>query len=133
MHVRPLDIAPISTSLLFHSKKRHDSYNGSRHLPVSTWVRSPTIRTTEHGEHILVYEIVLFYGHNRACTIYRTWDDFKSLKQGLPSWERAPAFYFPHDIQGLDRFLGEALVKRPRECAMEYFLRRRMEDCSGHC
>ncbi|KAJ9145231.1 hypothetical protein NKR19_g6119 [Coniochaeta hoffmannii] len=133
MHVRPLDIAPISTNLLFHSRKRHDSYNGTRHLPISTWVRSPTIRTTDYGEHVLVYEIVLFYSHNRACTIFRTWDDFRTLKRGLPSWKRATDFYSPDDIQTLDGFLREALAKRPRECAMEYFLRRRMEDCAGHC
>ncbi|KAB5580665.1 hypothetical protein GE09DRAFT_447570 [Coniochaeta sp. 2T2.1] len=133
MHVRPLDIAPISTSLLFHSRKRHDSYNGTRHLPISTWVRSPTIRATEYGEHVLVYEIVLCYGHNRACTIFRTWDDFKTLKRGLSTWKRATEFYSPNDILALDRFLREALAKRPRECAMEYFLRRRMEDCAGHC
>jgi hypothetical protein len=133
MLVRPVDIAPISTNLLFHSRKRHDNYNGTRHVPVSTWVRTPTIRTTEYGDHQLVYEVVLFYSHNRACTIYRTWDDFKSLKRGLSPWKRATDFFSPHDVQALDRFLREALAKRPRECAMEYFLRRRMEDCAGHC
>lgn len=133
MHVRPLGVAPISTKLLFHSRKRHDSYNGARHLPISTWVRSPTVRTTEYGEHVLVYEIVLFYGHNRACTIFRTWYDFSNLKRGLPPWNRRTDFSSPHNIQALDRFLAEALAKRPRECAMEYFLRRRLEDCDGRC
>lgn len=133
MRVNPVEIPFIPEKPLFHSRKHHDSYNGARHQPLSVWVRSSTIRITEHGDHNLVYEIVLFYGHHRACTIYRTWDDFRALERGLSPWKRSACFRSQHDAHGLQAFLGEAIVKRPRECAMEYFLRRRMDDCTGHC
>lgn len=81
----------------------------------------------------MVYEILLYFGHNRACTIYRSWDDFKTLRRGLTPWKRPTAFCSPNDVRSLDKFLREALVKRPHECAMEYFLRRRIDDCGGRC
>lgn len=79
----------------------------------------------------MVYEIVLFYKHNRACTIYRSWDDFRRLRDGLPLWKKAASFDSILDVRGLHLFLQEAMVKRPREIATEYFLRRRINDCGS--
>jgi hypothetical protein len=117
---------------LLHSRKHHDNYNGARCLPTSVWLQSSTSHLTEYGDYRIVYEIVLFYDHQRACTIRRTWDDFMALRRGLPPWKRQTTFTSQHDAHGMQAFLGEALMKRPRECALEYFLRRRMEDCTGH-
>lgn len=133
MHVKPIQNGPIPTKPQLHSRKHHHTYNGLRHLPTVTWVRSPTLRNTERGDYILVYEIILYFGHNRACTIYRTWDDFRVLRRGLTPWRRASVFCSENDVRSLDRFLKEALAKRPHECAMEYFLRRRFDDCGGRC
>lgn len=133
MHVKLNESRLVPAKPQIHSRKHHDAYNGARHLPIATWVRSPTIRNTMHGDYTLVYEILLYFDHNRACTIYRSWDDCRALRRGLTPWKRAAAFRSQNDVRGLDRFLREALAKRPHECAMEYFLRRRMEDCGGRC
>jgi hypothetical protein len=85
------------------------------------------------GDCQLVYEVILYYGHNRACTIYRTWDDFKTLRRGITPTKITSGVRGPSDVEGLHNFLKEALAKKPRDCAMEYFLRRRMEDCGGRC
>ncbi|KAH7031166.1 uncharacterized protein B0I36DRAFT_362903 [Microdochium trichocladiopsis] len=126
-----------------HSRKHHHVYNGSGRLPLATWVRSPTIITLDDPtdpahcdiNHILVYEVVLYFGSNRACTIYRSRADFERLRQTITPWKTGPPQCIPRDHNDaavLHQLLREALLHRPRDCALEYFLRRRMEDCGGH-
>ena len=134
MQLKPAQTPAIPGKPQVHSKRCHHTYNGARHLPLTTWVRSPTVRgiyDDDDDKCTLVYEIVLFYKHNRACIIYRSWDDFRRLKNGLPVWKNAASFRSMLDVCGLHQFLQEALLKRPREVAMEYFLRRRIGDCGG--
>src|SRR4051812_43518292 len=107
-----------------HSRKCHHTYNATRHLPLAVWIRSARVK-----DSAVVYEIVLCYEHNRACTISRTWEDFQKLKSGLGNWRNAPTFCSPKDIDSLQRYLCEAISKKGREVAMEFFLRRRMDDC----
>ncbi|KUI62272.1 hypothetical protein VP1G_09386 [Cytospora mali] len=112
-----------------HSRKCHHTYNATRCLPRAVWVRSA--RTREE-DSVLVYEVLLYYDHNRACTVYRTWDDFRQLRAGLGSWgEKAPTFCSMQDFEGVQRFLCEAVDKKGWEVAMEYFLCRRIDDCLG--
>ncbi|KAJ2900515.1 hypothetical protein MKZ38_002420 [Zalerion maritima] len=83
-------------------------------------------------ENDTLYEIVLYYSHNRACTIYRTWEDFTLLYRNLPRWRGAPRLVEdagPNDVLALHLFLQAAIVKRPRAVGLEFFLRRRMGDC----
>ncbi|KAK3336479.1 hypothetical protein B0T19DRAFT_40078 [Cercophora scortea] len=157
----PQPPSPIPSRPQLHSRKHHHTYNGIHSLPTSTQVRPssspssnppPLTNTHEAGaepEAILrpAYEVTLYYAHNRACTIYRTSDDFATLRNGLTAWQDAPALRKPEEQQQeqqqaphgsaqdesqyLDHFLREALAKRPYECAMEFFLRRRMGDCEG--
>ncbi|KAK3394127.1 hypothetical protein B0H63DRAFT_37212 [Podospora didyma] len=117
-----------------HSRKHHHTYNSTRHLPIATLVRYPAVRrqTAGHGsEYALVYEVMLYYERNRACTIYRSLADFARLRKGLMM--PLPEIIVNHDTGSsiLDLLLRQVLAKRPRECAVEYFLRRRMSDCGG--
>lgn len=115
-----------------HTNKCHHRYNGTARMPLSSWVRKPHLRDVDDGSDCeLVYEIVLFYDHNRACTIYRSWDDFDRLRRNLPAWKNAARFRGEADVKGMHSFLREALCKRSGEVAIEYFLRRRMHDCGG--
>ena len=117
------------TSLMkpqLHSRKYHHTYNATRCLPRAVWLRSARVR-----DSVLVYEVLLYYDHNRACTIYRTWDDLRRLKSGLGDWKNAPPFCSMQDVEGVQRFLCEAVNKKGRAVAMEYFLRRRIDDCAG--
>ncbi|KAK7714362.1 hypothetical protein SLS64_004462 [Diaporthe eres] len=95
----------------------------------AVWIRSVCL--SKENPSTVVYEVILCYNHNRACTINRTWEDFQKLKSGLGSWRNAPTFCSPKDIDGLQGFLCEAISKKGREVAMEFFLRRRMDDCGG--
>ncbi|KAK3694629.1 hypothetical protein B0T22DRAFT_452988 [Podospora appendiculata] len=122
--------SPIPTIPQLHSRKHHHTYNGTHSLPATTLVQlstlnsAPTNTDTDETEPLRpVYEVTLFYAHNRACTIYRTSDDFATLRNGLAAWQDAS--------QDLDHFLRKALATRPYDCAMEFFLRRRMGDCEG--
>lgn len=115
----------------FHSRKCHHTYNATRHLPQAVWIRSARLTKDENDKSTVVYEVVLCYDHNRACTVSRTWEDFQKLKSGLAGWRNAPSFCSPRDVDGLQRFLCEAISKKGREIAMEFFLRRRMDDCGG--
>ncbi len=131
MQLRPLQLPPVPTKPQLHSTKCHHTYNGTRVLPITTWVRSPTVRVAGDGEYALVYEIILYYKRNRACTIYRRYEDFVKLEGLLTPWKDSAIFSSSDDVRGMHLFLREALDKRPLECAMEYFLRRRMGDCGG--
>jgi len=131
MHVKPAQAPPIPAKPQLHSAKCHHTYNGTRVLPIATWVRSPTVREDEYGEYRVVIEIVLYYDHNRACTIYRTGADFQRLRANIAPWKNMPDISSPEDLRGMHRFLGEALAKKRKECALEYFLRRKMGDCGG--
>ena len=131
MHIKPAQAPPLPAKPQLHSAKCHHTYNGTRTLPITTWVRSPTVRENEFGEYLLAIEIVLYYDHNRACVIYRTFDDIQRLRDNIGSWKNMATISSSEDIRGMHRFLREALAKQPRACALEYFLRRRMGDCGG--
>ncbi|KAI0017407.1 hypothetical protein F4780DRAFT_782381 [Xylariomycetidae sp. FL0641] len=116
-----------------HSRKHHCIYNGARCMPLGSWVHGPAIQYDEFNEPSLVFEIVLYFDHNRACTLYRSWEDIERLRKNITPWKGATLYRDYRDARGMRHFLREALVKRPRDCALEYFLRRRMEDCGGVC
>lgn len=106
----------------------------------------------------VLYEIVLYYEHNRACTIYRTPEDFAKLKEsaagakyfrrqqqchpammmmqqhhGLAKLSSSSFTKSPvEDVDDLQRFLSKTISRKGRDCpALEYFLRRRINDCGG--
>lgn len=126
-----------------HSRKCHHTYNATRELPRAIWIRS--WRFGLGGDCALVYEILLYYDHNRACTIYRSPEDFRRLKAGVGRLSPlkhpvvvpvAPAAAADdecvvEDVEDLQRYLVEAVKKKGRSGALEYFLRRRMDDCAG--
>ncbi|KAK0631996.1 hypothetical protein B0T14DRAFT_559729 [Immersiella caudata] len=145
MQIKLEPIPQLPTKPQVHSHKHHNTYNGSRHLPVAVRIkRSAAPRGFQHVHQDgcihqyqrprhCVYEVTLFYARNRACTIYRSREDFISLERGNTPWRgpvplRSTARL---DVNDLQRFLSEALAKRPNECAVEYFLRRRMGDCGS--
>jgi hypothetical protein len=133
MHLPPSQDPPIPTKPQVHSRKHHSSYHGTKHYPYAAWVRSPTIRSTYlEGASTLVYEIVLYYRHNRACRIFRTWEDFSRLigPQSLNGWMEADGIAPEQNIERLHRFLSDLIQKKKEDCAVEFFLRRRLEDCS---
>lgn len=148
-----------------HSRKCHHTYNATRCLPRAIWVRSLRVKGLElvmnkhrhqlcdggrlgggdGGDCALAYEILLYYQHNRACTIYRTPEDVRRLRSGLgrlsssspPPRDGLGSGGSPgqcvvvEDVEAVQVYLCEAIGKRGRDCALEYFLRRRMEDCDG--
>ncbi|KAK1835605.1 hypothetical protein QBC39DRAFT_147546 [Podospora conica] len=137
---QPSTILPTKPQI--HSHKHHNAYNGTHHLPLAVGVKRSTaasrptqpnhLRYPQNGRfHARLYAVTLFYEHNRACTIFRTMDDFVALRRGLPTtgkpvWKRNEPIYGVVDMQ---QFLGDTVAKFPKECALEYFLRRRMGDC----
>ncbi|CAN8099240.1 unnamed protein product [Discula destructiva] len=147
-HKRPTVIPNNKPQL--HSRKCHHTYNATSRLPRALWVRSLRFGDADFNKQVdllsiectLFYEIVLYYDHNRACTIYRTPDDFRLLKSGigklshchqgdsdadLQFWAQTAV----EDVEVLQQYLSEAVSKRGKSCALEFFLRRRMEDCGG--
>lgn len=91
---------------------------------------------------MLFYEIILYYKHNRACTIFRTPDDFRMLKSGIGKLSKtqgsteqdefaADCQPIVEDVEVLQQYLCEVISKKSKSCALEYFLRRRLEDCGG--
>lgn len=141
--------------LQLHSRKCHHTYNATRHLPKALWIRSLRFGDSDFNQKldlhkddcVLFYEVILYYDHNRACTLYRTPDDFRLLKSGIGKLSRcngggsvdlttsAPPAWGAQtgveDVEVLQRFLCEAIRKKGKNCALEHFLRRRMEDCGG--
>lgn len=122
---------PLMMRPQLHSRRCHHTYNATRCLPRAVSVRSARARGDPPAAPPAAYEIVLYYDHNRACTIYRTWDDLRRLRSGLGPWRGAPAPCSARDVAAAQRFLCEAVSKKGREVAMEYFLRRRIDDCGG--
>jgi hypothetical protein len=131
-----------------HSHERHTTYNGGRYLPTTTWVRSCTVRpkattlpgTPAVGDEVeLVFEVMLYYNQNRACTIYRSLEDFVGLRKSLMPWNNNPPLLpsFKQQrqeqeiVHDLHVFLCEVLAKYPFEMGVEHFLQRRMDDCGG--
>lgn len=135
-----------------HSRKCHHTYSATRQLPRALWIRSLRFGDADFNQELdltkectLFYEIVLYYDHNRACTIYRTPDDFRTLKSGIGKLQmsrRHGGDDDPHqavpwgqpvieDVEVLQQYLCEIISKRAKSCALEYFLRRRMDDCGG--
>lgn len=96
-----------------------------------------------------LYEVKLYYSKNRACTIYRSWDDFVRLGHGLSlsggiamstttgaSGAAVAAAAIcterhPHSSTCLQKFLKHVMQRFPKEPAVEFFLRRRIDDCGG--
>lgn len=113
-------------------------------------------KSENHKDEPPLYEITLYYPHNRACTIYRSREDFWLLRTGLLSCSSStapqPLATLPtenkeesegdsEDVDKWDAMLKEAL-KRFRKSghgrhSVEWFLRRRLGDCermaSGKC
>ncbi|KAK0618387.1 hypothetical protein B0T17DRAFT_509930 [Bombardia bombarda] len=163
MQIKSPQDALIPSKPQLHSRKYHHTYNGTRQLPIATWVQPlsssssypPTTSDQDGSSHdsapLSSYEVELYYERNRACTIYRSWDDFVTLRNGLTMWPNAPPLcpdeeqHYAQEQEQLQlqpihdqnhshylhRFLWEALGKWPHECAVEYFLRRRIGDCGG--
>lgn len=152
-----------------HSRRCHHTYNATRLLPRAIWVRSlclsdpgpdlqdlTTATTTLAAAPVeratVSYEILLYYDHNRACTIYRTPGDVRRLRAAaqpshhyyhqkqkqqqqqraaFPPQQEVDEAYVVEDLDVVQAFLCEVMRKRGRDCALEYFLRRRMDDCGG--
>lgn len=149
-----------------HSRKCHHTYDATRCLPRAIWVRSLRISGLDlmtrsdgreqsmardddeeqdgsrAGDCAVAYEILLYYQHNRACTIYRTPEDVRRLRLGVGPLPSGPGCgggemgsgldgEGVEDVEVLQRYLCEAIKKKKRDCALAYFLRRRMEDCDG--
>lgn len=133
-----------------HSRKCHHTYNATRFPPRAIWVRSLRFgdADVEHfhlggggaaNTALVHYEILLYYGHNRACTIYRTPEDCRRLRLGIgrlspgcgPDPATRSAECMVEDVEVLQAYLWEVIKKKGRDDALEYFLRRRMEDCGG--
>lgn len=138
-----------------HSRRCHHTYNATRLLPRAIWVRSLCLSDPDPASGSLPlhapveratvsYEILLYYDHNRACTIYRTPGDVRRLRASvavgaaaLPHQKRQRSASPPQeecvveDLQDVQAFLCEVMRKKGRDCALEYFLRRRMVDCGG--
>lgn len=130
-----------------HSRKCHHTYCATRQLPRALWVSSLRFSDADFNQELdlskectLFYEIILYYDHNRACTIYRTPDDFRLLKSGIGNLSRCHESIdesvpwgqpVVEDVEVLQQYLCEAIKKKAKNCALEYFLRRRMEDCGG--
>ncbi|KAK3329340.1 hypothetical protein B0H66DRAFT_596928 [Apodospora peruviana] len=161
MKFRPaFEDACIPVKPQLHTSKHHHVYNGARSLPLFTWVRSSLMMpmttrpsTTEAGQgrdriipernratpssssSAVIYEVKLYYAHNRACTVYRSWDDFARLSKGPTSSYNTMAtpLCVERHVHGpcLHKFLREVLERWPHEASVEYFLRRRMGDCGG--
>ncbi len=70
-----------------HTRKNHDSYNGTLHLPLATHTQ---YLPASHSSNPC-YLITLAYPHNRACTLFRTPADVLTLRQGLAAAASNPA------------------------------------------
>ncbi|KAK0745928.1 hypothetical protein B0T18DRAFT_428980 [Schizothecium vesticola] len=133
MRSKPSPKPPLPTKPQIHSHKHHNTYNGTHHIPLAVGVKRataasrPTLPNNCHREGRL-YAVTLFYPQNRACTIFRMHNDFVVLERGLPIRGPSASGERIH-VPDFQKFLEEAMAKCPKECAMEYFLRRRMGDC----
>ncbi|KAJ4421370.1 hypothetical protein N0V82_003751 [Gnomoniopsis sp. IMI 355080] len=132
-----------------HSRKCHHTYSATRQLPRALWIRSLRFGDADFNQTLdlskectLFYEIILYYDHNRACTIFRTPEDFRMLKSGIGKLSRTQGTSCDgpittwdqpvvEDVEVLQQYLCEVISKRAKSCALEYFLRRRLEDCGG--
>jgi hypothetical protein len=134
MRSKPSPKPPLPTKPQNHSHKHHNTYNGTHNLPLSVGVKRATAASRpnqpDHNNRCegRLYAVTLFYQHNRACTIFRSHDDLVALERGLPIRGPSAAGGKIH-VPDFQKFLEEAVTKCPKECAMEYFLRRRMGDC----
>ncbi|KAK3498012.1 uncharacterized protein B0T23DRAFT_99257 [Neurospora hispaniola] len=148
-----------------HTQKNHNCYNGTRTLPIATLVRpqhnstpdsdsqpqredKPKSESKTHKDESPLYEVTLYYPHNRACTIYRSREDFWLLRTGLLSSSSStapqPLATLPtenkeesegdsEDVDKWDAMLKEALKRFKTSGhgrhSVEWFLRRRLGDC----
>ncbi len=88
-----IKLPPASTPTLLkdskpplHTRKNHDSYNGTLHMPLATH----TQYLPASGSSSPYYLITLFYPHNRACTLFRSPADLLTLRQGLATADADP-------------------------------------------
>ncbi|KAK3957102.1 hypothetical protein QBC32DRAFT_366485 [Pseudoneurospora amorphoporcata] len=150
-----------------HTQKNHNSYNGTRTLPIATRVRPLHKPTSNYDsrpqdkddqklesnrilteEESPLYEITLYYPHNRACTIYRSRQDFWLLRTGLssrssssapqrlstpPSHNIAKCEDDSKEVAKWDSLLRKGLERFAKNghgrYSVEWFLRRRLGDC----
>lgn len=155
-----------------HTQKNHSSYNGTRTLPIATRVRrqnkpptlDPDSQTQDNGDQKRkskrrsklrrtedespLYEVTLYYPHNRACTIYRSREDFWLLRTGISSRSSSaapqPLSTPPSDgikkcedetkeVAKWDSLLRKGLERFAKNghgrYSVEWFLRRRLGDC----
>ncbi|KAK3356195.1 hypothetical protein B0H65DRAFT_70693 [Neurospora tetraspora] len=154
-----------------HTQKNHNSYNGTRTLPIATRVRAQhkprpdsdsqaqdkdrqkrkskrRSKSRSQEDESPLYEITLYYPHNRACTIYRSREDFSSLRTGLssrssstapqplatqPSYNKTEGEGGPKEVAKWDSMLRKALERFAKSGhgrhSVEWFLRRRLGDC----
>ncbi|KAM7206969.1 hypothetical protein V8F33_000068 [Rhypophila sp. PSN 637] len=155
--------SPSSTATSEEAAKEPDRYTHGKHdmevinetrsqassSPASsTPVSKEFTESTESEESAeALYQVKLYYPQNRACTIYRSWDDFILLRRGLNStrYKSLPGSdddngavicteRHSHDYTCLHEFLKYVMERcstSKAEPAVEYFLRRRMDDCDG--
>lgn len=154
-----------------HTQKNHSSYNGTRTLPIATRVRPRPDTKSEHDcqaqykdqrkrkskrksritgqdDESPLYEVTLYYPHNRACTIYRSREDFSLLRTGLHSRSSSTAPQplatppldntteteaDPKEVARWDSLLRKAIERFAKNghgrYSVEWFLRRRLGDC----
>ncbi|KAJ4388398.1 hypothetical protein N0V85_007598 [Neurospora sp. IMI 360204] len=154
-----------------HTQKNHNSYNGTRTLPIATRVRAQhkprpdsdseardkdrpkgkskrKSKSRSQEDESPVYEITLYYPHNRACTIYRSREDFSLLRTGLssrssstapqplatqPPYNKTEGEGGPKEVAKWDSLLRKALERFAKSGhgrhSVEWFLRRRLGDC----
>ncbi|KAK3395923.1 hypothetical protein B0T20DRAFT_455716 [Sordaria brevicollis] len=145
-----------------HTSKNHNSYNGIRTLPIATRVqcdegkrgkrkshkRTRSTRTANQDDDYPLYEVTLYYPHNRTCTIYRSREDFSLLRTGLhsrsssaapqslstaPPDDKTEADGDLKEVARWDTLLRKALERFAKRGhgrhSIEWFLRRRLGDC----
>ncbi|KAI6372416.1 hypothetical protein MCOR25_003737 [Pyricularia grisea] len=133
-HTPPSEQPQIPTRPKVHSMRYHSSnvYVGTTTMPSAFSVRPAS--GTSNPDDTSDYIVELFYHRNRACSLYRTEDDFRALVSGIMSSNvvpNMPSLTSPPRVQDLEAALALAIRADRTGCAVEYFLRRRMEDCGG--
>ncbi|TLS28192.1 hypothetical protein PpBr36_00156 [Pyricularia pennisetigena] len=133
-HAPPPEQPQISTRPKIHSMRYHarNVYVGTTTMPSAFSVRPAS--GIGNVDETSDYVVELFYHRNRACNLHRTEDDFRALVSGILSNNvvpNMPSLTSPPRIQDLEAALALAIRADRTGCAVEYFLRRRMEDCGG--
>ncbi|TLD22821.1 hypothetical protein PspLS_07635 [Pyricularia sp. CBS 133598] len=133
-HGPPAEQPKISSRPQVHSMRYHvkNVYVGTTTMPSAFSVRPAS--GASDADETSDYIVELLYHRNRACSLYRTEDDFRALISGILSNNvvpNMPSLTSPPRVQDLEAALALAIRADRTGCAVEYFLRRRMEDCGG--